>query len=155
MARLAHSTRAAPFVGKLPISGKRGQPPAERPLPPRASGAPPCPIAVALSAYAQTAPAPSPPNPILFMRSIRGGVPLPLPVWAKSATSSLFVRPKCRVGGNPAPSFRQTPPSPPPDSASGFASNRLPRNGRPAAPLRGKWVFQTLETVFPRKRSDR
>jgi hypothetical protein len=61
---------------------QRGQPPAERPLPPRPAVSPPCPIAVTVSAYAQTPPAPSPPNPILYMRSIRGGVPLPLPVWA-------------------------------------------------------------------------
>ena len=39
---------------------QRGQPPAGRPLPPRPSASPPCPIAVTVSAYAQPAPAPAP-----------------------------------------------------------------------------------------------
>ena len=75
-------TRACTFVGINLSIEKGGSPRRGARFPPRRCLTPLAPIAVTVSACAQTAPAPVSLNPCPVMRSIRGTVPLPLPVWA-------------------------------------------------------------------------
>jgi hypothetical protein len=96
---------------------QRGKPPPRRPLPPRPTASPPCPKAVTVSAYTQTAPAPWSlnPCPCLLLHSGRGFLVLAslvqpgntaLPRVPGSPSPTARAGPKCRIGGNPLPSFR-------------------------------------------------
>lgn len=135
------------------VPPKRGAAPARAPASPLGLRPhPPCPKAVTVSACAQTPPAPWSHNNCPVKSSIRAGVSLSLPVWAWLAKPSLFVRPKCRIGRNPLPSFRQTPPTPPPESSTLALSNRRFGTAALRLALRGKWellritVHLTLKT---------